>query len=85
MPGLMETRIGKSAADSLISQGMSACVCSRIPSASGTYSGERGGEPESLPVLRSVCRCIRGRWWQSPIQLMQLLWKGDGTESKTLH
>jgi len=84
MPGLMETRTGKSAVDSLISQGISACLCPQIPSASGTHSCEFGGEPESLPVLRSGYKCIRWCWGQSPIQLMQLLCKGDGTEGKTL-
>lgn len=65
MSGLRDIRIGKSAVDRLISQGRSAAVYPRIPSASGTSSCELGGEPESIPILwyPSISLCKVGKWW----------------------
>lgn len=46
MPGLMETRIGNSAVDSLISQDMLPCMCPQVPSASTVVGSEWGQVPD---------------------------------------
>lgn len=81
MPGLMETRIGNSAVDSLISQDMLPCMCPQVPSASTVVGSEWGR------FLTCIMGCLQMPWGDAGDSPRCSWWscsgKGDGTESDT--